>query len=344
MQHLHVAAAAEPALPRACGLSVSNDAACSFLVQPLHCCCAWYQVSRRCGPCRCVLCVCARAGHTSDVDVVRWHPNCHYIATGSSDRTGAQAAFLNSQRGCAVVHSGAVPLACSGHDLSRYLFRYLFGCRMAGQWHPSNTFFPTSRLCCAVRLWDVRSGSCCRLFVGHKDKVGRQAGASCLCSFFPVPARHPGMPPPPPPLTRPHIMLGVYCPFLWLCRSVLWRSPQMGPPWLQPMQAVQSLCGTWLLPSAWPAPRSTGGLCGALRTAKGRERCWHPAAQTTPFAYGMPSREQGRRRRQATRSAGLVLPQLRRLLLLLRGQRRKVAVLVEVAASRMRSCARGEPS
>jgi hypothetical protein len=58
----------------------------------------------------------------------------------------------------------------------------------------------------------------------------------------------------------------------------------------------------------------------------------------------MPSREQGRRRRQATRSAGLVLPQLRRLLLLLRGQRRKVAVLVEVAASRMRSCARGEPS
>ena len=28
------------------------------------------------------------AGHTSDVDVVRWHPNCHYIATGSTDRTG----------------------------------------------------------------------------------------------------------------------------------------------------------------------------------------------------------------------------------------------------------------
>ncbi|EFN55699.1 hypothetical protein CHLNCDRAFT_133982 [Chlorella variabilis] len=26
-------------------------------------------------------------GHTSDVDVVRWHPNCHYIATGSADRT-----------------------------------------------------------------------------------------------------------------------------------------------------------------------------------------------------------------------------------------------------------------
>jgi transcription initiation factor TFIID subunit 5 len=27
------------------------------------------------------------AGHQSDVDVVKWHPNCHYIATGSSDRT-----------------------------------------------------------------------------------------------------------------------------------------------------------------------------------------------------------------------------------------------------------------
>jgi transcription initiation factor TFIID subunit 5 len=27
------------------------------------------------------------AGHQSDVEVVRWHPNCHYIATGSADRT-----------------------------------------------------------------------------------------------------------------------------------------------------------------------------------------------------------------------------------------------------------------
>lgn len=27
------------------------------------------------------------AGHASDVDVVQWHPNCQYIATGSSDKT-----------------------------------------------------------------------------------------------------------------------------------------------------------------------------------------------------------------------------------------------------------------
>lgn len=27
------------------------------------------------------------AGHLSDVDCVRWHPNCNYIATGSSDKT-----------------------------------------------------------------------------------------------------------------------------------------------------------------------------------------------------------------------------------------------------------------
>jgi WD40 repeat protein len=26
-------------------------------------------------------------GHQSDVDVVSWHPNSHYVATGSSDRT-----------------------------------------------------------------------------------------------------------------------------------------------------------------------------------------------------------------------------------------------------------------
>lgn len=27
------------------------------------------------------------AGHQSDVSVVRWHPNCHYVATASSDRS-----------------------------------------------------------------------------------------------------------------------------------------------------------------------------------------------------------------------------------------------------------------
>ena len=27
------------------------------------------------------------AGHQSDVDVVQWHPNSHYVATGSSDRS-----------------------------------------------------------------------------------------------------------------------------------------------------------------------------------------------------------------------------------------------------------------
>ena len=27
------------------------------------------------------------AGHTADVDVVRWHPNSQYIATGSTDRS-----------------------------------------------------------------------------------------------------------------------------------------------------------------------------------------------------------------------------------------------------------------
>ena len=27
------------------------------------------------------------AGHVADVDVVEWHPNGHYLATGSSDHT-----------------------------------------------------------------------------------------------------------------------------------------------------------------------------------------------------------------------------------------------------------------
>lgn len=49
------------------------------------------------------------AGHQSDVEVVRWHPNCHNVASGSADRT--------------------------------------------------------------VRLWDIRTGTCCRVFVGHRATV-----------------------------------------------------------------------------------------------------------------------------------------------------------------------------
>jgi transcription initiation factor TFIID subunit 5 len=50
---------------------------------------------------------CFVAGHQADVDVVRWHPNCHYVATASSDRsvrlwdvgTGACVRFLLGLRG-----------------------------------------------------------------------------------------------------------------------------------------------------------------------------------------------------------------------------------------------------
>ena len=48
------------------------------------------------------------AGHPADVDVVRWHPNGHYLATGSDKQ---------------------------------------------------------------LRLWDLRSGACVRVIVGHTDVV-----------------------------------------------------------------------------------------------------------------------------------------------------------------------------
>ena len=49
---------------------------------------------------------CRSAGHTADVDVVRWQPNSQYIATGSTDRsvclwdvrTGDRARILVSHR------------------------------------------------------------------------------------------------------------------------------------------------------------------------------------------------------------------------------------------------------
>lgn len=49
----------------------------------------------------------AYPGHSSDVDVVAWHPNSHYVATGSGDRTvrlwdvasGATVRLMGGQAG-----------------------------------------------------------------------------------------------------------------------------------------------------------------------------------------------------------------------------------------------------
>lgn len=65
------------------------------------------------------------AGHQSDVEVVRWHPVCQYLATGSSDRS--------------------------------------------------------------VRLWDMTSGQCVRIFVGHRAPVrhrlpAQTADCSQMCT------------------------------------------------------------------------------------------------------------------------------------------------------------------
>ena len=62
-------------------------------------------------------------------------------------------------------------------------------------WHALHVY-----LACAVRLWDVRTGECCRLFVGHKDKVGaallpwlftHMRPYAVLCSTAVLPAHTP---------------------------------------------------------------------------------------------------------------------------------------------------------
>lgn len=48
------------------------------------------------------------AGHQSDVDVVSWHPNSQYVATGSSDRTVRLWDVSNGEHG----RSKHMPVLC----------------------------------------------------------------------------------------------------------------------------------------------------------------------------------------------------------------------------------------
>jgi transcription initiation factor TFIID subunit 5 len=82
------------------------------------------------------------AGHLGDVDCVKFHPNCNYIATGSADKSGRT--FILS------------PLSVSSPFLSVY---------------PSTNNPYVMPTFTSVRLWEVNTGECARIFTGHLGPV-----------------------------------------------------------------------------------------------------------------------------------------------------------------------------
>jgi len=102
---------------------------------------------------------------------VKFHPNCNYIATGSSDKsirlwevnTGECARILTGKRHCEVYWESSDRLAINqtGH----------FGPVNALAFSPDGKMLASGGEDRNVILWDLGSGKRIRTFVGHKKRV-----------------------------------------------------------------------------------------------------------------------------------------------------------------------------
>lgn len=91
------------------------------------------------------------AGHISDVDVVEFHPNCNYIATGSSDKS---VRLWDIQTG----------------DCVRVLTGHTGGITCAA-FSPDGRVLVTSGEDCRIIVWDLATGKVMEELEGHTAPV-----------------------------------------------------------------------------------------------------------------------------------------------------------------------------
>ena len=126
------------------------------------------------------------AGHQSDVDVVHWHPNSHYLATGSSDRSIRLWDIRDASTARVFVgHRSPVSSCCpavthwASLDLSiprspriaiiQHTYKLTAcglvirdaytACIFNGHCSSVSSLCTVLRLYCSSRLWDVRDAS-----------------------------------------------------------------------------------------------------------------------------------------------------------------------------------------
>ena len=95
-------------------------------------------------------------GHTSDVNVVRFHPNCRYLATGSSDST-VKMWSVSDGKCVRSLSSGSTKSCCS--------------VTTALSFSPNGHLLLSSGIDGIIRLWDLRMSKLLKSYRGHRDTV-----------------------------------------------------------------------------------------------------------------------------------------------------------------------------
>eukprot|EP01083_Nonionella_stella_P003967 11415_1 len=95
------------------------------------------------------------AGHVSDVECVRFHPNCNYLVSGSSDRTIR----------CWDIQSGDCVRLMTGHTNAINDLQFTSDGRCVVSASKDNT----------IRVWDIATSECISVLQGHTDDVTKIA-------------------------------------------------------------------------------------------------------------------------------------------------------------------------
>ena len=92
------------------------------------------------------------AGHTQDVNVVKFHPNCKYIASGSCDK---------SVRLWSVTDAKAVRMFPGGHKTSIFSLAFT----------PDGHYLASAGEDRKIKIWDMRTNKALREYRGHTDII-----------------------------------------------------------------------------------------------------------------------------------------------------------------------------
>lgn len=111
------------------------------------------------------------AGHEKDVDVVRFHPNCNYFATGSIDKSVRLWSYADAKMVRRKKNYGKSARANYGSAFQVRIFSGQRGGIYSLSFSPDGKLLATGGEDRRIRVWDLASSNILKELKGHSDTV-----------------------------------------------------------------------------------------------------------------------------------------------------------------------------